>query len=298
MLKVAHASHYGSRLMWRRTRRCIFWPALRSELEDFCNNCGECLAFQSRQADEPMMETTSATHPFQVVFQDVFRFENQQFLVTVDVFSDFFEVDKLGETATTRKVVEASKRHFATYGIPVELHTDNGPQYGSEEFRNFVKTWNISHVTSSPYFAQSNGEAEGAVKIAKKLLKKCSLSKEDYNYGLLETRNVSQKEGISRAEKFFGRRLRSKLPERLNGSKLSNESIKMSNRRKFIARKKHYDNGIRQLKELKEGDVVRVQPTGNDSRWEKAVCQEPAGPRSYLVKLSGGTLIRRNRRHL
>ena len=60
-----------------------------------------------------MMETTSGTFPFQVVLQDPFEFKGEQYLVTVDLFSDFFEVDKLGDQASPNKVtrVRASKKH-------------------------------------------------------------------------------------------------------------------------------------------------------------------------------------------
>ena len=298
MLQVSHMSHYGFRLQWRRARECIFWPSLKSQLMEYCSNCEACLSFQAKQRKQPMLETTSATFPFQVVFQDLFELQGKQYLVTVDVFSDFFEVDKLGETATTTKVIEAAKRHFSRYGIPVELHSDNGPQFASVEFAEFANDWRFTHITSSPYFAQSNGKAEAAVKIAKRLLKKIKLNEEDYEYGLLETRNIPQPEGVSRAQKFFGRQTRTKLPSIPDQNIVANKAQYARNRRKAAKRKIYHDRGSRPLKRLRCGDVVRVEPHERATIWRRAICEKKVGPRSYNIRFDNGTIVRRNRRHL
>ena len=44
------------------------------------------------------------------------------------------------------------------------VYSDNGPQYLSEEFQMFSCEWGFNHVTSSPYYPQSNGLAERAVR--------------------------------------------------------------------------------------------------------------------------------------
>jgi len=41
---------------------------------------------------------------------------------------------------------------------------------------NFAKQWGFNHVTSSSYHSQSNGKAESAVKIAKGMLKKVTIT--------------------------------------------------------------------------------------------------------------------------
>lgn len=218
--------------------------------------------------------------------------------VTVDVFSDFFEVDHIGERASTKKLIWASKQHFSRYGIPVELHSDNGPQFASEEYNQFLSAWNVTHVTSSPYFAQSNGKAEAAVKVAKRLLKKCLLTAEDYHYGLLEIRNVPQHEGVSRAKKFFGRHLRSRLPLKLDQKAVRTKLQFERNKTKMLTRKKIVSQGARSLKPLTKGDVVCVEPLDRHGRWRQGICHSEVAPRSYLVRLTDGTVIRRNIKQL
>ena len=39
------------------------------------------------------------------------------------------------------------KSHFARYGAPDHLTTDNGPPYNSEAFRDFAKEFKFEHIT-------------------------------------------------------------------------------------------------------------------------------------------------------
>ena len=298
MLKRAHASHYNAVASWRGTRDCIFWPTLKGELTEFCENCESCSAYQPHQPKEPLMITTNATYPFQIVYQDFFSLNGRQYLVTVDVYSDFFEVDDFGNNTTADRLVQATQKHFARYGTPVELHSDNGSQFTSEIFTDFLTSWGVSHVTSSPYFPQGNGKAEAAVKVAKRLMKKCQRSGEDFTYALLALRNTVQSDGSSRAQKFFSRSLRSRLPSRLDSDFVFDKSQVRKNVQKRLHRKKHFDRRTRPLRRLGPGSLVRVQPLSRDGRWSKGACVREVAPRSYRVRLEDGTMVRRNRKHL
>jgi len=59
---------------------------------------------------------------------------------------------------------------FSRFGIPETLITDNGPQFDSQEMKQFAESYNFNHTTTSPYYPQANGLAERMVKTAKKLL--------------------------------------------------------------------------------------------------------------------------------
>ena len=298
MLTLAHASHYSFSASWKRTKHCIFWPTVKAELKEFCETCHTCLALLPKQAKEPIHPGPVATYPFQIVYQDIFTWKNRQFLVTVDAYSDYFEVDDLGHSATTARVVAASERHFARYGSPVELHSDNGPQFISNEYREFLNQWGVTLVTSSPYYPQGNGKAEAAVKVAKRLLKKCNLNQENYQYALLELRNTIQSDDSSRAQKFFYRQLRCRLPSIVDQNFVANDQQVQANILKKKKQKENFDKSARELKPLRSGDEVRVQPIRKQDLCVPATCLTLVGPRSYLVRLQDGTVIRRNRRHL
>lgn len=65
---------------------------------------------------------------------------------------------------------------MSQYLVGIEsVVSDNGPQYSSEEFRQFAKCWGFERKTSLQ-LTQSHGLAERAVQTVKNLLKKAKVS--------------------------------------------------------------------------------------------------------------------------
>ena len=57
------------------------------------------------------------------------------------------------------------------HGLPHRLVTDNGPQFTSHDFQDFMKANSIKHQCTPPYHPASNGQAERFVRELKKSLK-------------------------------------------------------------------------------------------------------------------------------
>ena len=49
---------------------------------------------------------------------------------------------------TTTSTIEKLQNMFATYGVPSQLVSDNGPRFKSEEFQTFLKRNGIQQLTS------------------------------------------------------------------------------------------------------------------------------------------------------
>ena len=82
------------------------------------------------------------------------------------------------------------KEQFSRHGLPDVLVTYNGPQCGRREYTKFSGEWKFKHVTSSPRHAKSNGKAESAVEVAKKIFKKAHRDNKDPWLTLLGQRNT------------------------------------------------------------------------------------------------------------
>ena len=212
MKQKIHSGHTGINSCLRRARTYVFWPGMSAEIRSFIETCETCTSLPSKQPQQSLFPHKVPDRPWQSVSTDIFCIESRNYLVTVDNYSNFFEVDFL-QDMTSNNIISKLKQHFARHGIPDTIYSDNGPQLVSTEFHNFCIKWNVTHNTSSPGNSKANGSAEAAVKVAKNLMKKCQMSKEDPYIALLNLRNTPQ-EGIDAtpAQRLFGRRTRTLLP--------------------------------------------------------------------------------------
>lgn len=216
------------------------------------------------------------------------------YLIVVDYNSRWFEVRQL-QTVTARSVIRVLCELFATHGIPDTVVSDNGPQYANQEFASFAKEWGFVHVTSSPTYAQSNGEIERAVQTAKNILTKNT----NPYLVLLAYRTAPLRNGLSPSELLMSRRLRTRLPtipEVLQPKEVDREEV---GRKEEVYREKYaksYDSchKVISLPALEEGDDVFIRDQQKFGRVQERL----SSPRSYQVLTETGASIRRNRRSL
>ena len=109
---------------------------------------------------------------------------------------------------TAEDVILLTKGIFARHGIPETVVSDNGPQYSSEAYAEFARLYQFEHVTSSPRYPQSNGEAERAVQTIKGLMKK----EMNPYLALLTYRATPLQCGFSPSELLMARKLRTNIP--------------------------------------------------------------------------------------
>jgi len=116
----------------------------------------------------------------------LFQAAGQHFLVLVDHFSGFPFVAHLRSLSSSAIIKVLDNWLFRT------------------EFDLYCSSKNITKETSSPYFAQSNGLAESAVKQTKRLLKKVDFNFQLFRAALLHWRNTPCADGISPSQILFG----------------------------------------------------------------------------------------------
>ncbi|XP_055590889.1 uncharacterized protein K02A2.6-like [Uranotaenia lowii] len=196
LIQSCHVSHNGMEATIKLARANLFWPGMTAQIRDVVKECSICAKFAASQANPPMMSHRIPVHPFQMISMDVFvaeyRGRKRNFLVTVDHYSDYFEVDILKDL-TPESVIEICKINFARHGIPQQVISDNGTNFVNRKMSQFANDWEFEHITSAPYHQQANGKSEAAVKIAKRLLLKADESGNDFWYALLHWRNIPNK---------------------------------------------------------------------------------------------------------
>jgi len=294
------SSHLGIDSCLRRARDTVYWPGMNAELKQHIKSCPTCAEYQPAQQKEPILRPTKPARPWEIVSSDIFTLSGKNYMVTVDHYSGFFEIDDL-PTVSSETIIKKLKPHFSRYGVPVKFITDNARQYVSEEIELFFQAWKCKHKTSSPYYPKGNATAEATVKIAKSLMKKAHESKSDIYSALLAHRNTPKPDvGLSPAQLFLMRRARTPIP---TSSKLLVPRLvkppmaKLEQRERRI--KRHYDQHAKALRSLNPGDPVRIKPVlPTQKTWEKGTITKTLDNRSYEIKHENGATTRRNRVHI
>lgn len=257
-----------------------------------CQSCAK----EDRPRKEPLVTTPLPEYPWQVVGSDLFELEKEHYLLVVDYFSRYPEVVKMKSTTST-SVITTLKSLFARHGIPELLRSDNGPQYASQEFATFAQQYDIKHVTSSPRFPQSNGQAERMVQTVKQLLRQ---STDPYKALLCYRATPLPWCGLSPAELLMGRRLRTPIPQtdvQLTPTWPYLEEFKRLNQKFKERQKADYDrqHRVQELPEIPTDSEVWV--TSDNTAVRGRVINPADTPRSYLVETPTGE-VQRNRQHL
>ena len=297
ILERIHDGHMGITKCRERANQSVWWPLVSKDIQDRVATCGHCLEKRPSQAREPMLPSSLPDRPFQKVGVDLCEFRGLQYLVIVDYYSRYTDLEHL-PNITSSTMVNKMKNSFAHHGIPETVISDNGTQFTSAEFKTFPVDWNFQHVTSSPHYPQSNGEAERAVKTAKELLKQ-----DDIFLALLTYRSTPIPDlGASPAELAFSRRLRTTLPSlpgTLTPRTVNQETLRERDAAFKQKQKRNYDrhHGVRPVPELHPGHSVFVKSDGQKGWKLPAEVVQKCAPHSCIVQSAGGQL-RRNRKHL
>ncbi|CAC5418657.1 unnamed protein product [Mytilus coruscus] len=209
---------------------------------------------------------------------DLFEIKGRPYLVVIDYFSNFTEVDYLSKT-TSSQVITILKKQFARFVIPTTIVSDNGPQFSVDEFRKFTTKWGINHMVSSQNHPEGN---EGR----------------DQYEALLELRNTpTQNTGLSPTEMMFGRKTRSMIPSiNIMQYVLNEKATELRSARKQSV-KKCYDRRAKNLPPLGTGDSVYFEHKQRH-HWRLGKVKERISERAYVVNSQEGVPYRRNQSHM
>ena len=172
LLSLLHDdSHLGTDKCIQRAKGSVYWPNISDDIKAIVNKCEKCLANCCRNQKEPFIPFEIPIIAWKTVSKDLFKFQDQTYMVVVDLFSHFPVVRQLhGET--TKLILNAFKGLFSDFGIPKVIISDNGPCYKSEEFHSFCAKFDIVHQTGASYNHLANSITEHAIQTIKHLMVK------------------------------------------------------------------------------------------------------------------------------
>ncbi|XP_011883987.1 PREDICTED: uncharacterized protein K02A2.6-like [Vollenhovia emeryi] len=217
ILSELHTAHIGIVKMKGLARSFVFWPGIDSKIEEVAKACVNC----SINAHDP---TRYRSHhweypkgPWERVHIDYAGpVAGKMLLIIVDAYSKWLEV-KATNSTTTQATISIMEELFATYGVPVTIVSDNGPQFTSMEFKLFLQKSGVKfHKFIAPYHPASNGQAERYVQTVKNAMKTMATTPGSLQHNLNEflcqyRRAPHATTNQSPAQLFLGRTIRTKL---------------------------------------------------------------------------------------
>ena len=151
--------HYATDKMNLRAKETVYWPGITEDIKNTYNQCHICAKFAKSQQKETLQSVETPQTRWEQLGLDIFSLQGTQYLLTVDYFSQFPVVRKL-QSLHSLSVIKILKEIFTIVGIPKCIVSDGGTQFTSQEFKDFMRDWQIDHRITSPTNAQSNGQAE------------------------------------------------------------------------------------------------------------------------------------------
>nr|CAI5844124.1 unnamed protein product [Callosobruchus analis] len=296
-LGLLHKSHQGVVSCKRRAQETVYWPGITVDIEKLVLSCQICQEYSRSNQKEPLTPHEVPMLPWQKIGIDFKSFDGLDFIVIIDYFSKFAVVNKV-TSKTSKTVISTLKNIFATHGLPMEIFSDNGPPFNSEDFSKFAKTYDITLTTSSPTYPQSNGMVERTNSTVKCLLAKSFREGEDPFLAILNY-NITPKQDLpAPCDLLMGRKLRNTMPvlrDHLQ-RKFPIEGIreKLLDKQKDMVRQ--YNKSAKRLPPLSAYQDVLIQK--RPRLWKPATVVQKSGPNDFMVKTEDGGEYRRNRRHL
>ena len=326
VLRHLHGAHHGVSQMTARASSSIYWPGMLSDIQETRDRCQTCDRIAPSQRQPHPVPPTVPRSPFEAVCSDYCDLAGHHYLITVDRLTNWIDIRRAKpqtSEAGAAGLIATCREMFMVFGVPVELSSDQGPEYASKAFSDFLQRWGVRHRMSAAYFAASNGRAEVAVKAAKRAMREHvnedgSLDNDAFTRALLLLRNTPDRDtGMSPAQLLLGRPLRDALPHPWKRNETANcrgsaindhwhdqwDDQERALRHRLGRAVDKMEAKAHDLAPLEIGDAVRVQNQQGQfkTRWDRTgvVVDINRQYDKYLVQMDGSRrLTTRNRRFL
>ncbi|XP_050908447.1 uncharacterized protein LOC127122083 [Lathyrus oleraceus] len=174
------AHQAGHKMKWLLFRYGMYWPTMLKDCIEFAKGCQECQVHTGIQhAPASELHTIIKPWPFRGWALDLIgeiiphSSKGQRYiLVGNDYFTKWVEVVPLVNVDQEIVIEFIQRQILYRFGIPESITTNQGSVFTGRKMQEFAKEIGFKLLTSTPYYAQANGQVEAANKVIIGLIKK------------------------------------------------------------------------------------------------------------------------------
>lgn len=168
LIKSAHdppnRAHGGIAKTIHRLKERFYWPYMALDVRTYIKDCEKC---QSSKAPNytlkpPMEGCFIVDRPFQHLFLDFLgpyprtRNGNTKMLIVVDQLTKFILLEPVKSSMHPLLVNYLQDRVFSIFGTPESILADNGPEFKSKKFEEFLEVRGVRCLSTAKYSPQGN----------------------------------------------------------------------------------------------------------------------------------------------
>ncbi|CAK1596619.1 unnamed protein product [Parnassius mnemosyne] len=217
--------------------------------------------------------SSEGVRPLKKYIDSIQMFRAPSTIEEIQSFLGRYKEVKVTKSVTSNDIIRLLKEIFSRLGYPVTITADNGRQFISQEFRNYLQECGIILHNTIPYWPQQNGEVERQNRSILKRLKISQVErnnwKEDLFYYLMMYNSTPHSvTGKTPSELFYKRQFRDKIPSYID---IENKQEDSEVRDKDALQKeaeKNYSDRKRKAKDhsINEGDKVIVKNFAKENK--------------------------------
>ncbi|XP_063868206.1 uncharacterized protein LOC135104608 [Scylla paramamosain] len=220
------SGHLGEKKTLCRLRQRFYWVGMRSDVIEWCRACDVCSGKKGpTRKNRAPLQVYSVGAPMERVAVDIAGLlpltprGNWYICVVMDYFTKWPEAYALPNHEAETVAGVLVNEFFTRFGVPAELHSDQGRKFESQMFRECCELLGTRKIQTTPLHPQSDGMVERFNRtLAQQLAKYCEEDQGDWDVKLpamlMAYRSaVHEVTGFTPAHLMFGPALQEHLVE-------------------------------------------------------------------------------------
>ncbi|CAF3894349.1 unnamed protein product [Rotaria sordida] len=166
---AANGAHFGRDKTIYKIKQRYFWPSMYKDIDNYVKSCILCAQHNPRRQKTPgkLRPIKPPEGVWQLVAMDFHgpinptsRRGNKYIICLTDILSKFVVTKAVRDNTAQTAVKFLKEDVISKFGTPRCILTDNGTHFTSTIMNELIKQIGSTHLYSTPYHPQSNGQVE------------------------------------------------------------------------------------------------------------------------------------------